>query len=80
MAPNRPFLFYFRPLLFTNRKRWRFKGVLHEFLENIDKVSGNKQLDGDYHLISGRSGNRNKNRNKYIDDANILKNAYFEII
>lgn len=71
---------YFRPLLFTNRKRWRFKGVLHEFLENIDKVSGSRQLDGDYHLISGRSGNRNKNPNKYIDDANILKKAYFEEI
>jgi len=71
---------YFRPLLFTNRKRWRFKGVLHEFLENIDKVSGSRQLNGDYHLISGRSGNRNKNPNKYIDDANILKKAYFEEI
>jgi tetratricopeptide (TPR) repeat protein len=71
---------YARPLLFTNRKKWRFKGVLHEFLENIDPASKSGTIEGDYHLISGRSGNRNKNPNKYIDDATILKNAHFQIL
>ena len=67
---------YARPLLITNRKKWRFKGVLHEFLENMEPINGSKTLQGNYHLISGRSGNRNKNPNKYIDDAIILKNAF----
>ena len=69
---------YVRPLLFTNRKRWRFKGVLHEYLENIDPVNGSQNIEGNYHVISGRSGNRSKNPNKYIDDANILKAAHFK--
>ena len=69
---------YLRPLLFTNRKRWKFRGVLHEFLENIDPVSESKTIEGNYYLISGRSGNRNKNPNKYIDDAIVLKNAFFK--
>lgn len=67
---------YTRPLLFTNRKKWRFKGVLHEFLENIDPINSSRTIEGNYHLISGRSGSRNKNPNKYIDDATILKNAF----
>ena len=67
---------YVRPLLFTNRKRWRFKGVLHEFLENIDPVLNSETIEGKYHVNSGRSGSRNKNPNKYIDDAIILKNAF----
>jgi hypothetical protein len=69
---------YARPLLFTNRKRWRYKGVLHEFLENIDPVTKSETIEGNYHLISGRSGNRNKNPNKYIDDAIVLKNAHLK--
>lgn len=71
---------YVRPLLFTNRKKWRFKGVLHEFLENIDPISKSGTIEGDYHLISGRSGSRNKNPNKYIDDATVLKNAHLQIL
>ena len=69
---------YMRPLLFNNRKRWCFKGVLHEYLSNIDEVSGENNINGDYYIISGRTGNRSQNPNKYIDDANILKKAHYE--
>ena len=69
---------YVRPLLFNNRKKWCFKGVLHEYLSNIDEVSGDKNISGDYHIISGRTGNRSQNPNKYIDDANILKKAHYD--
>ena len=69
---------YVRPLLFNNRKRFCFKGVLHEYLSNIDEVSGDKNITGNYHIESGRTGDRSKNPNKYIDDANILKKAHYE--
>ena len=69
---------YIRPLLFNNRKRWCFKGVLHEYLSSIDEVSGDKTITGDYHIESGRTGDRSKNPNKYIDDANILKKAHYD--
>jgi tetratricopeptide (TPR) repeat protein len=69
---------YFRPLIITNRKKWRWKGVLHEFLENLEPVNGSDTINGDYYFVSGRSGNRSKNPNKYFDDATILKAAYFK--
>ena len=69
---------YIRPLLINNRKKWCFKGVLHEYLENIDKVYGKINIEGKYYVVSGRTGFRNKNPNKYIDDANILKTAHFD--
>ena len=71
-----PGLVYTRPLLITNKKRWCFKGVLHETLANIDYMNGEVVLEGDYYVISGRAGNRSKNPNKYFDDAIVLKNAF----
>ena len=67
---------YLRPLLVNNRKKWRYRGVLHEFLEPADHVASCGVLEGDYFIESRRLGDRNKNPNKYRDDAIILKNAF----
>ena len=67
---------YVRPLLINNRKRWRFKGVLHEFLDNMEPVGPDATVQGDYHIDSGRTGNRSQNPTKYYDDAIILEKAY----
>jgi GR25 family glycosyltransferase involved in LPS biosynthesis len=67
---------YMRPLLINNRKRWQFKGVLHEFLDHLEPVNVEGVVGGDYHVVSGRSGHRSQNPTKYYDDAIILKNAY----
>jgi GR25 family glycosyltransferase involved in LPS biosynthesis len=69
---------YVRPLLINNRKRWQFKGVLHEYLSELETVCGDATVEGDYHIESGRTGNRSQNPTKYYDDAIILKNAYFK--
>jgi GR25 family glycosyltransferase involved in LPS biosynthesis len=71
-----PVFEYSRPLLINNRKRWKFEGVLHEYLTNVDEVHGEKTIEGDYCIISGRDGNRNRNPNKYRDDALVLERAY----
>lgn len=66
---------YNRPLLINNRKKWKFVGVLHEYLQCLEY--NNKQLlEGSYYIESGRIGNRSKQTNKYIKDAEILKEAY----
>ena len=67
---------YVRPLLINNRKRWEFKGVLHEFLSNIDPVNEDATVGGDYYIESGRTGNRSQNPTKYYDDAMVLEKAY----
>jgi tetratricopeptide (TPR) repeat protein len=77
---------YSRPLLINNRKKWEFVGVLHEYLspkddpKNKEKSKGQALINGNYYVDSGRSGNRSKNPNKYLDDAKILKEAYNEEI
>ena len=67
---------YLRPLLINNRKKWEYKGVLHEFLSPREKVNEAIIVKGDYYVESGRLGDRNKNVNKYKDDAAVLVKAY----
>jgi len=67
---------YLRPLLVNNRRRWRYKGVLHEYLDTIESNVTIDVVQGEYNVDSRRLGDRNKNPFKYRDDAIILKNGY----
>lgn len=71
---------YIRPLLINNHKRWRFVGVLHEYLACSENSTPNKHIEGNYYIVSGRTGNRSQNPNKYFDDANILKKAHYDVV
>ena len=73
-------VFYIRPLLINNRKRWRFVGVLHEYLACSENSTPHKNIEGNYYIVSGRTGNRSQNPNKYFDDANILKKAHYDVL
>ena len=68
---------YVRALLITNRKKWVYKGVIHEFLDCNEQRS-TVSIQGDYYVESGRTGYRSKNPNKYAEDAEILKKAFEE--
>ena len=67
---------YIRPLLFTNHKRWKYTGVLHEYLEPLDPISPAITFKGNYYIESGRLGNRSKNPDKYYHDALLLEKAH----
>ena len=67
---------YLRPLLVNNRKRWEYKGVLHEYLSSKDNSNMSTFIRGDYYIESGRLGDRSKNPNKYRDDAIVLEKAF----
>jgi hypothetical protein len=64
---------YVRPLIINNRKRWRFKGILHEYLEPLENINSDETINGEYVITSGKEGNRSKNSNKYANDAELLK-------
>jgi tetratricopeptide (TPR) repeat protein len=64
---------YVRPLIINNRKRWKFKGILHEYLTPLEHSEYAKTIEGDYFITSGKGGARSKNPNKYLDDANLFK-------
>ena len=69
---------YLRPLLFTNRKKWKYVGVLHEYLAPIDPINSSITLEGDYYIESRRLGNRSNQADKYHRDAAILSKAFEE--
>jgi len=75
---------YSRTLLINNRKRFKYFSVLHEFI-SCQEPSHNEQnrmciLEGEYYVISGRSGSRNLDPDKYLKDANILASAHAEAV
>jgi glycosyltransferase involved in cell wall biosynthesis len=65
---------YFRPLFIRRTLPWRYRGVLHEYIESPPKAT-KSMLRGDYYIESGRTGARNRNPNKYADDARVLEKA-----
>jgi len=69
---------YARPLLINNRKRFCFKGVLHEFLCPIGEGFSQTTLPGKYYVECGHSGSRSKDPEKYLKDARILEKAFEE--
>jgi GR25 family glycosyltransferase involved in LPS biosynthesis len=69
---------YVRPLLLNNRKKWMFKGVLHEYLCGIESNNTTSILEGNYYIVHGTSGFRSQNKNKYLDDALVLEKAFIE--
>jgi len=66
---------YIRPLIVNNRKKWKWVGVLHEYL-SCDDIQSSLLLDGDYFIESGKTGDRSKDPDKYYKDAIILKKAF----
>jgi len=66
---------YTRPLLVTNRKEWKYVGVLHEYLtEKVSEYRSSFILEsGNYYVESGRSGGRNQDPDKYSKDAATLE-------
>lgn len=66
---------YLRPLLVNNRIKWKYIGVLHEYLSS-EFVKTYSILNGDYFIHSGKTGDRNKDPDKYQKDAIIIKNAF----
>ena len=69
---------YKRALLMNNRLKWQYRGVLHEYLAPLepDRRMNDAHVPGNYHIESCRTGSRNLNPRKYVDDATVLKNAY----
>jgi hypothetical protein len=66
---------YTRTLVINNKKKWKYNGVLHEYIECLEK-NKSSTLTGDYYIISGKCGDRSKDSNKYMNDALLLEKEY----
>lgn len=70
---------YKRKLLVKNNNNFYWRGVVHEFIGEKEKISEGF-IEGDYFVISRRKGNRNtvSNKEKYLRDAELLSKAFLE--
>ena len=71
---------YVRKCLVNNRKKWKYVGVLHEYIDCIDKEDSVGDIVGDYYIQSNRLGARSQNPDKYLHDALVLEKAYYKAI
>jgi len=62
---------YYRPQLFRNDLAFKYRGVIHEFVEGPPEGYANGTATG-FYTHSGRGGARGKNPRKYEDDAAVL--------
>jgi GR25 family glycosyltransferase involved in LPS biosynthesis/glycosyltransferase involved in cell wall biosynthesis len=69
---------YQRKILVKSCFDWRFVGILHECINCKQENLTESALQGDYFVVSGRTSSRNKNPNKYLDDAKLLENGFTE--
>ncbi len=65
---------YHRPQICSNRREFRFRGVLHEFLESPPGDVSTGTAIG-FHIISAREGARSQDPDKYRKDAQVLEQA-----
>jgi len=69
-------LYYPRGQIFNNKLKWEYRGVLHEFSRcEENKKTTTEIIEGNYYINSRRLGDRNKDPDKYLKDAIVLKNA-----
>ncbi len=72
-----PGLIYQRPLLINNRLKFRFVGVLHEYLQCINKQHKNIcTVNGNYYIESGKTGDRSRDPLRFDKDAAILEKGF----
>ena len=71
---------YTRVQIINNKKKWKYVCVLHEIITCTDFVNGSDIIKGNYYTISGKSGARSLDPNKYQKDALILEKAYDEAV
>lgn len=67
---------YSRILLVNNHIEWEYQSVIHEYINCLKPNPKLVHIDGDYYVVSGRSGNRSKDPQKYLKDAKVLEEAH----
>ena len=71
---------YIRVLIINNRKQFEFLSVIHEYISCKEGPNTNSIIEGNYHVVSGRTSSRNLDPDKYLKDALILEKAYYDAL
>lgn len=69
---------WYRPVIVNNNIKWKYFGVLHEYIDCIetDYQPRSMNVDGDYYIEARTiGGDRNRDDKKYYKDAILLEKA-----
>ena len=71
---------YDRTQIVNNHKKWKYTGVLHEYISALfpNPQPGTKLNGSPYYVLSGRTGSRSMDPDKYLKDAIVLEKAYYK--
>ena len=67
---------YTRVLMINNHKIFEYLSVIHEFINCKEGPAKEVLIEGDYYVVSGRSGSRSLDQYKYLKDALVLEKAH----
>jgi beta-1,4-mannosyl-glycoprotein beta-1,4-N-acetylglucosaminyltransferase len=67
---------YVRCLLINNHKRFKYESVIHEYICCLEHTKAITIIQGNYYVISGRNGDRSRDPQKYLKDAQVLEAAH----
>ena len=70
---------FWRVCIVNNRKRWKYVGVLHEYIHLIEGHNRTTYLQGNYYIQANTSGERARDPLKYQKDAALLSKAFNEL-
>lgn len=70
-------------MLFNNHFKWKVCGVAHNTfncIDNYNKLPFHDLTDQSFYILSRSVGNRSNDNNKYLNDAIILKEQFFNTL
>ena len=68
---------FHRSCIFSNRKKWKYVGVLHEYLEPVDGLPTSQTvITGPYRCVARTMGARSKDPDRFRKDALTLAAAF----
>jgi FkbM family methyltransferase len=71
---------YTRVLMINNHKIFEYASVIHEIIYCKEGPTKGMLIEGDYYVVSGRTGSRSFDQDKYLKDALVLEKAYAEAV
>lgn len=71
---------YNRVLMINNHKVFEYYSVIHEYISCKEGPTKGLFIEGDYYVVSGRTGNRSLDTDKYLKDALVLEKAHAEAL
>lgn len=70
-----PSFIWHRIFIVKTLHKWRYKGILHEYITCDYPAFSRVTITGNYHVIPGTHGCRSKDPNKYLNDGLVFEKA-----